>query len=123
MLIQAQGGYILSVRVHSYDNPSNRCAGCGALQGCCDSFTRIDCGDEESSACDNEFFVCLKPLGSADQELRNLTLTAADRSLSISRRATALQCLGSVSAVVTTEVVGYPLQFQVNAGKWEVSCR
>ena len=57
-----QASYILNVRVHSYDNPTNRCPFCyfdDQVTGCCDDFdqTRVCIGEDR---CDNTFFYCLR---------------------------------------------------------------
>lgn len=94
---QVRGDYILSVQVHSYDNPSSRCAGCTAAQGCCDLGRTFNCG----SLCDNEFLYCLRPLGTLSQSLEAIGDTEDERSLET--RAATLQCMESPAAVRTQE--------------------
>lgn len=55
------------VKVHNYDNPTNRCPTCrhtvAFRQGCCDNFDNTDsCVGQDR--CDNSFFYCLKALDS-----------------------------------------------------------
>ena len=60
------GDYVLEVRTHSYNNPTNRCAGCGVDDGCCDDFSLFECtGDLR---CDTYFFYCLRMLGSSSSD-------------------------------------------------------
>ena len=127
---QVRGDYILSVQVHSYDNPSSRCAGC-RFQGCCDLPLIDNCG----SLCDNEFFYCLRPLGTPNQSLQVIEDTVDERS--VETRAAALQCMESPAAVRTSQVdldaarnivftgteylgINNPIIFVVTMEKWEV---
>lgn len=76
----ARGGYILRAQVHSYSNPTNCCAGCGTLQGCCDNYvTFTDQCDE--NRCDSELFYCVKPLGTPNQTFETLYSTQFLNSL------------------------------------------
>lgn len=63
--IQAQ--YMVKVKVHGYDNPTNRCPTCrhsvALQQGCCDNFDNTGSCEGEDK-CDNSFFYCLKRLNS-----------------------------------------------------------
>ena len=63
--VYVNGDYILEVRTHSYNNPTNRCAGCRMGlndAGCCDDFSVFECtGDLR---CDNYFYYCLRTLWS-----------------------------------------------------------
>ena len=132
-----RGDYILSVQVHSYSNPENRCAGCirtDTTFGCCDMFDAPVCtGDRR---CDNEFFYCLRPLRASNLASQIITNTVSERSLVT--RATTLQCLESPAAVRTILVdmdapasqvfsgmeylgIDNPIMFEVTAEKWEVS--
>ena len=132
-----RGDYILSVQVHSYSNPENRCVECIRSDntfGCCDTFDAPVCtGDRR---CDNEFFYCLRPLRASNLASQIITNTVSERSLVT--RATALQCLGSPAAVRTNTVdmdapasqvfsgmeylgIDNPIMFEVTAEKWEVS--
>ena len=128
--MQVRGDYILSVQVHSYDNPESRCAGCSMFQGCCDLDRINNCG----SLCDNEFFYCLRPWGTSNQSLEVKQVTVNERS--VETRAAALQCMESPAAVRTkvdpdaarsivfngTEYLGIdnPIMFTVTMEKWEV---
>lgn len=65
--VNTQGRYVVKVRVHGYDNPTNKCPVCkdseDLLPGCCDnSFNVGSCSEEER--CDNGFFYCLKDYNS-----------------------------------------------------------
>ena len=104
--------YILRVQIHSYSS---------------------ECGNY----CDNEFFYCLRPLGTKGpvQSCQDIQATADERSLQT--RAAALQCLESPSAVRTqvdinaapTRVfsgvdylgISNPIVFEVNMKEWTVS--
>ena len=108
-----RAGYILRVQVHSYTSPSK-----------CGLFT-----------CNNEFFYCLRPLGTPVQSLQGIQATVDERSLQT--RAAALQCLESPSAVRTqvdmnaaptrnfsgVDYLGIsnPIAFEVNMKEWTVS--
>ena len=126
-----RGDYILSVQVHSYDNPESRCAGCSMYQGCCDLDRINNCG----SLCDNEFFYCLRPWGTPNQSLEVIEDTVDERS--VETRAAALQCMESPAAVRTSQVdldadrnivftgteylgINNPIMFTVTMEKWEV---
>lgn len=57
-----QAGYTLYVRVHSYQNPSNKCSLCKTVRrpvGCCDNFSnpRTCTGRDR---CDETFYYCLR---------------------------------------------------------------
>lgn len=127
-----RGDYILSVQVHLYNNPTNRCVGCGDDFGCCDRFREDVCTDE--LRCDNEFFYCLRPLRASNLARQDIMDTVGERSLET--RATTLQCLESPAAIRTdtdtdaasrvfsgVEYLGIdnPMMFEVTAKKWEVS--
>ena len=126
--------YVLRVRVHSYNNPSNRCAGCGETQGCCDRFNTTQCDDPPSLRCDNEFFFCVRPLGTAMPTTQSLLTSGGTRS-SAEQRAADLQCLQPPAALRSdvntdgeaTEFIGprflglpNPMEFHITASKWEV---
>ena len=75
----SRGDYVLRVQVHSYKNPTNRCAGCGDTRGCCDNF---ECDDDSPPIrCDNEFLYCLRPLGTPAETLGVLIDTVRDEAL------------------------------------------
>ncbi len=127
-----RGDYILRVQVHAYDNPTNTCPVCGLTEGCCDIFITSECTGLQK--CDNEFFYCVRPLGSPSLTLDTLADTISERS--ISNRAAELQCLQTQAPFRSeTNVDGAsidfsqamflgvpnPLQFQVTASEWEVS--
>ncbi len=123
-----RGDYILRVQVHDYENPTNRCA---QDQGCCD-----DSGTTCNSfrRCDNEFFFCVRPLGTplpAEQALFN---TVSERS--VENRSRDLQCLQTLAAFRSqtnndaasinfqqSTFLGLPnpIVFQVIANVYEVS--
>lgn len=61
--------YVVYVRTHSYDNPTNTCADCRDARsnqlGCCDRFSMFNCtGDLR---CDNQFYYCLRTLGNTGE--------------------------------------------------------
>ena len=105
--------YILRVQIHSYTNPSR----CGLFN------------------CDNEFFYCLRPLGTPVQSFKYIEATVDERSPQT--RAAALQCMESPSAVRTqvdinaapirvfsgVDYLGIsnPIAFEVNMKEWTVS--
>ena len=105
--------YILRVQVHSYANPTSVCG----------------------NSCDNEFFYCLRPLGTSVQSFEDIEATVDERSLQT--RAADLQCMESPSAIRTqvdmdaelTRVfsgvdylgISNPIAFEVNMKEWTVS--
>ena len=122
------------MQVHSYDNPTNLCAGCGEGPGCCDNFGGNDCTGEER--CDNIFFYCLRPLGTPTRTLEAILENRLIFENSIEDHARELQCLQPPPAFRSdrnvddgfinfseTEFLGLPnpMEFQVNASMWEVS--
>ena len=137
------------MQVHDYNNPTNRCAGCGEMQGCCDSFNTLQCDEQPYRRCDNEFFFCLRPVGTPSPTLEALLDTIPDRDPGLSRRshsqrdeemeqrAADLQCMQPPAAIrsdganqdglqidftrPTFLTVPNPIEFQVNAITWEVS--
>ena len=129
-----RGDYVLRVRIHSYDNPTNDCAGCDGSQNqrCCDSFDP-QCGDDTGLRCDNEFFACVRPLNTSRPTLQTSIDSVPVRSLQ--RRAELLQCLQPPAAIrsgVNTDAgpidfmgptflgTPNPMEFQVTATEWEV---
>lgn len=124
--------YILRVQIHAYSNPTNRCAGCGAVQGCCDNPEVFECTNNRK--CDNEFFFCVRPLGTARQTL-DILLASVPINMT-EQRGTYLQCLQpppALTSSINTDglPIDYssaiflglpnPLEFRVNASVWEVS--
>ena len=65
--LQLQAEYMVRVKVHGYDNPTNRCPTCrrsvALQQGCCDNFDNTG-SCEGNDKCDNSFFYCMKGLNS-----------------------------------------------------------
>ena len=127
----SRGDYILRVQVHSYDNPTDFCAGCGADQGCCDGFEREECTG--SRDCENVFFYCVRPLGTPTQTLETVLGDTVFED-SIEDRERELQCTPSLAAFRSTPTDDFidfsqptflgipnPMEFQVVANKWEVS--
>ena len=64
LLFHLKAGYILYVKVHSYNNPTNKCPGCFRFRmpGCCDDFTYTGTC-HGSDKCDENFFYCLREFG------------------------------------------------------------
>ncbi len=75
LCMQLKGDYVVEIEVHSYFNPSSRCAGpeCGCTisdssptQGCrcCDGDfpTTSSCDIDNRDRCDNKFTYCLRHL-------------------------------------------------------------
>ena len=122
------------MQVHSYDNPTNLCAGCGEGPGCCDAFGENECTGNDR--CDNVFFYCLRPLGTPTSTLEAILENRMIFENSVEDRARELQCLQPPPAFRSdrnmddrfidfseTEFLGLPnpMEFQVNASMWEVS--
>ena len=63
--------YVVSVTIHSYSNPTGRCAACSeatpALPGCCDvpDPVPLDQSCPVADTCDTALFYCIRAVGSA----------------------------------------------------------
>jgi hypothetical protein len=118
------------VQVHSYDNPTNSCAGCGQDRGCCDAFN--DSGEEcvGFKRCDNLFFYCVRPLGTPTQTEQTIS---EDIESTIHIRMRELQCMQAFRSHFSLDgqsmnfseplLLGIPnpLKFSVESKEWQVS--
>ena len=120
------------MRVHAYNNPTNRCA--GHQGGCCDGFSPNDCDTDETLRSDNEFFFCVRPLNTPIPQRQTIIDSVSERR--VPSRAVQLQCLQPPAAIRTNvdddagpvNSVGElflgmpnPMVFPVASQEWEVS--
>lgn len=124
----------MRIQTSDFANPANTCAECED-QGCCDvDAINNTCSDMGNERCDDEFFYCLRPLGTPVPTVNSsVDVSVLERSVAV--RADSLQCL-QTSRAFRSEVndnsgpVDYssvtllgqpnPLEFQVNDTEWKV---
>lgn len=125
-----KGDYVLRAQIYSYDNPTNFCEQCGSDRGCCDGFQPIVC--QGDARCDNEFFFCTRPLGTALPEFPGNSVP----EIAVESRARSLQCLqpsGALRSRIDINAaqmdfssngflgLSNPMEFEMVAPKWEVN--
>ena len=124
----------MKIQTNDFANPASTCAECKD-QACCDDAIDNICSDMGDERCDDEFFYCLRPLGTPVPTVVNSSVDASMLERSVADRANSLQCLRD-SMAFRSEVnensapVDYfsvtllgqpnPLEFQVNDTEWKV---